>query len=168
MRNNLSKNMLLWYTYFVLELSWIYLLMFLIRTFFSPSVGLIFELLSCVFILAGCYLIRIRHGYFLWDLSGLILSLTLLFTPIIISPLGFALPIVLCLWAAFSIGLGLPVMLSSVMAPSTFDNRGKIAAFIALGISLILALSLIVHSVLKLPLTAVSYTHLTLPTTERV
>ena len=151
MRISSSENILLWYVYFVLELSWIYLLMFFMRTLFPSSIGLIFELLSCMFILAGCYLVQIRHGYLLWDLSGLILSLTLPFIPASLLATS-TLPIVLCLWMAFSIGFGLPAMLSSVMAFSTFNNRGKIAAFIALGISLILALSLTAHSILKLPL----------------
>ena len=127
-------------------------MMFLVHVSFSPPIGLVFELLSCICVLAGCYLLtQIRDRYFLWDLSGLILSFTLLFTFKIV-PSSFT-SIILCLWASFSIGFGLPTMLSSTMASSTFDNRGKIAAFIALGVSFILALSLTTYSILKLPLT---------------
>ncbi|RLF10694.1 MAG: hypothetical protein DRJ69_02780 [Thermoprotei archaeon] len=130
--------------YFILELSWVYLLMLIFHYLNLPVLAkLSTELIACFFVAAGSMLSwKPRHLY-LWDISGLFFSIVLLFYV----DYYFLIAITISAWAALSMGLGLSFILSMAMAPSTFDNRGRTAAFLALGVSLVLTLSLILHYV---------------------
>jgi len=125
--------------YYVAELGWLYLSMSVVsRPNLPISVILSIDLMACLFIaLGGLLPWRARHLY-LWDVSGLLLSAALLFygNHDYLAALPFS------IWAGLSMGFGLPIILSKAMAPSTFNDRGKVSAALALGISLLLTSSL--------------------------
>jgi hypothetical protein len=123
--------------YFILELSWLYLMMVSLQLMYSTaSVRLWAELLTCLFIAMGGMLSWKPRYLRLWDLSGLLLSAILLFY------MGQAIPSeALRVLAALSMGFGLPPILSMAMAPSTFNDRGRRGASFGLSVSLVLTLS---------------------------
>jgi hypothetical protein len=133
--------------YFILELGWLYLLMLFLYFVYSPIlVRLWAELATCLFIVIGS-MVSWRPRYLrLWDLSGLLLVIILLFY------MGQAVPTeALRTLAAFSMGLGLPSILSMAMAPSTFSDRGRTGAFFGLSVSLVLTLSSALYVALREP-----------------
>jgi hypothetical protein len=133
--------------YFALELGWLYLMMLFLYFVYSPAlVRLWTELAACIFIAIGGMFPWSPKRLFLWDLSGLLLSAVLL------PRVSQAVPIeAVRVLAAFSIGLGLPHILSMAMASSTFNDRGKVGALFGLKVSLILTLSSILYVALMEP-----------------
>jgi len=133
--------------YFILELNWFYLMMISLQfVYFPTSVKLWAEPAACLFIALGSVLSWRPKYLFLWDLLGLLLSAILLFH------VSQAIPTeVIRVLAAFSMGFGLPLVLSTSMASSTFNDRGKVGAFFGLSVSFVLAISSALYVTLREP-----------------
>ena len=133
--------------YFIFELGWLYLMMLFLQFAYPQAlVRLWAELATCAFIAVGGVLSWRPRYLRLWDLLGLLLSAVLLFQ------VGQAIPTeVVRVLAAFSMGFALPFVLSTAMASSTFNDRGRTGALFGLSVSLVLALSSILYVALREP-----------------
>lgn len=126
--------------YLVLEISWSLLLFFSLLyealyapVYLIPATSLV-ALFTGTFVILGAKVddVRIRTA---WEVSGLLASLMLLLKAIAWESLFLI--IFQTLFISFSLGWGLPSILSETMSMTSFENRGKISGILIMFIYLL-------------------------------